>query len=40
MSFARRRRAMTRDWETSMPLMPARMLMLLGQKMAMAAMYA
>jgi len=29
---------MTRDWETSMPFMPARMLMLLGQKMATLAM--
>ena len=29
---------MMRDWETSMPLMPARMLMLLGQKMAIEAM--
>lgn len=30
---------MTIDWETSIPLIPARMLILLGQKMAMAAMY-
>lgn len=33
-----RRRAMTIDWVTSMPLIPARMLMLLGLKMATLAM--
>lgn len=32
------RRAMTIDWPTSIPLMPARMLMLLGAKMERAAM--
>lgn len=29
---------MMRDWETSIPFIPARMLILLGQKMAMLAM--
>lgn len=30
--------AMTIDWPTSSPLMPARMLMLFGQKIEIAAM--
>lgn len=29
---------MTRDWETSMPFIPAKILILFGQKMAIAAM--
>jgi hypothetical protein len=38
MSFRRISVAMTRDWLTSMPFMPARMLIEFGQKMAKAAM--
>lgn len=34
------RQAMTSDWVTSMPLMPAKMLMEFGQNIAKAAMYA
>jgi len=33
------RTAMTSDWATSMPLMPASMLMLLDEKMESKAMY-
>ena len=35
--FRMRSRAMTIDWPTSMPLIPAMMLMLLGAKMESAA---
>ena len=38
MSLRMIRTAMMIDWPTSIPLMPATMLIELGQKMAMAAM--